>query len=128
MVFDGVNLVNSFYIEDLAAKTGSGASNSYTVTANYILNGSTASFTPVSPYSLNGGNNFWAITLADGAYLTSIDVTLNGNPNGYSGTIGIYGGGVTGDPSDVPEPGSLLLLGTGILGLGIAAKRKLTTK
>jgi len=33
--------------------------------------------------------------------------------------------GVCDDPSAVPEPGSILLLGTGVIGLGFAARRKL---
>ena len=123
IVFDGTNLINSFYIDNFRTAH----SNSYLVTANYALQGGgSASFSDIYDKS----NEFWGVTFADGASLTSIELTVSGHPGGYIGNIGIYGSGSGsgGDPSDVPEPGSILLLGTGLLGLGLAAKRKLTSK
>lgn len=40
--------------------------------------------------------------------------------------VGLLGAGINGDvpPSEIPEPGALLLLGAGLLGLGMARRRK----
>jgi hypothetical protein len=57
---------------------------------------------------------------------------LNNNPTGFAVNVSaayvIFSKYDDDNPPTVPEPGSILLLGTGIMGLGFAAKRKLRKK
>ena len=58
-----------------------------------------------------------------GVFTFVADGGLSGGPGDPCDIPGMCDG-----PSPVPEPGSILLLGTGIIGLGLAARRKLGTK
>lgn len=51
-----------------------------------------------------------------------VDIDNNGNATTLAGDVRITDGGFSG--SDVPEPGTLALFGIGILGVGLAARRR----
>ena len=84
----------------------------------------TLSWLPVDRSGINDGDSgLWLGTF-------DVDFTFYGYPNGYPGTLGPYpemymdltfGAQV----NDTPEPGSLILLGTGLLGMAGMLRRKL---
>jgi PEP-CTERM motif len=79
--------------------------------------------TYVSPYipALFGDPNAWMSTGSD-SLTTSVNHFANG---GNTDTAALGGGSITYQTPTVPEPGTLALFGTGILGLAVAIRRKL---
>ncbi|MBU1319778.1 MAG: PEP-CTERM sorting domain-containing protein [candidate division Zixibacteria bacterium] len=70
------------------------------------------------PYSKQGGSDFLSLSPA-------VNSTSNTLPNNH-GSMNSFDdiiGEPSGDPSDLPEPATLLLLGAGLLGGGIARRK-----
>jgi hypothetical protein len=78
----------------------------------------------VSPFitSLYGLPNTWLQTGSD-SFTTSNNVFVNG---GSTDLARLGAGGVTFQTSSVPEPGTLALMGTGILGVAAMVRRKMS--
>ena len=158
--FEPENYIDSLYF-NITPWSSWSADLYFTVHAEYVFEGVIHTSDEVIT---DVNNNFWGISLQEGAYLTMINFSgalisnPNGTPNnGYRMTMGFggdfcdendtsswcYKGG--GDCDDfwpgtpewyeagcgneeVPEPGTIFLLGTGIIGLGIVARRKMAKK
>ena len=89
------------------------------ITFNHNLGANQAAYALISP-ELNTFLTDWNSTsLYD---LISIDLRMTGLNNGYE-QVFILPGTVTAPP--VPEPGTLVLFGAGLLGLGIYTKRRM---
>lgn len=117
VVTDGGGLFN-FDSLDLGFFNAAGGSENYTITgfsngtSVYTQTGSLSDSTSGTFLTLNGTHQSTSIT--------SFTLALSGNPNG----IDVDNIGLNTVPSAVPEPSTLALFGTGIIGLAGVARRK----
>jgi len=79
---------------------------------------------------LDNGNNFWTVTTIGGEFLSSVSLSLSigTNYNQYQQprVSGVCTPGTVGctDVPGIPEPGTLALLVSGLVSLGIIRRRK----
>jgi len=89
-------------------------SNDLTITVT-MSDGSTSSF---GPYGSTNGNNFLTITTINNEAIASVTIDSAG------GFQDLRQPRVSGISGVVPEPSSLLLLGSGVLGFATVLRRK----
>lgn len=89
------------------------------------------SLTGVGSFSLLGNLGIFDFgTLSAGSYTLSIFSTVSGTPGllhsdvGYAGLLALRASG----PTEVPEPGTLALLGLGLIGVAMTTRRRATAK
>ena len=91
-------------------------------TVNYTLSGGQV-FNQVFSVDTNG-QNFFGITAGDGAVINSVTIQALGNTT-FAQINQWRLGGFSTPQSEVPEPATLLLLGTGLVGSASALRRRL---
>ena len=95
-------------------------------TVNYTLSGGQV-FNQVFTVDANG-QNFFGILAGDGAVINSVTVQALGNTTFAEINQWRLGGFNTPQQNEVPEPATLLLLGTGIAGTAGAMRRRLKNR
>ena len=99
--------------------------------SNSVFNPNTDILTALfSGYEESDKNGSWSFAYFSGVFTENINLTSSyGYAGYYTESYGNLGSGnLSGIPdgvSPVPEPGTLLMLGTGLIGLGGAIRRKI---
>jgi hypothetical protein len=100
--------------------------NQVQFTVNYTLAGGQV-FNQVFTVDANG-QNFFGITAGEGAVINSVTIQALGNTTFAEINQWRLGGFNTPQQNEVPEPATLLLLGTGIAGTASALRRRLKNR
>jgi len=141
--------IDAFYLTGFTKHSSWSAGDFFYITVSYYLDGVEGLQTS-DTYRYSHPEDFIGIVLAENMQLQSINFQGSATNNngfrmnmGLGNTPGWYVGGTCDDimpgtdawyqngcdgGGEVPEPGTILLLGSGIIGLGIIARRRMSKK